>query len=416
MPFRRSIPCFSALLCLLAGPSLAQVTNFPDDVTIAGDLSVDDGTTGSLYVEDDSVIDGSLCLGNTCSPTETFANDETLKFVYVQHSIVFEDTSGPSSPGRDWTLRINDPNTVASGGIDRFSVEDDTAGTTPFTIAGGVPDNAFWLDSGTGNLGLGTSLPQGDLHAVSSSTAKIRLQETGSGADWEVSVGNDGIGLLDRWGSLAFPFFVENGAPSFALWVEDTGEVGLGTNNPEGILHTKADGVQLAYFESGDGGPVQVRFRTDSENRRFLAVNNANEVKSQLIFLDDRINFTGETDSGANLWLSVGPDGIVSQGPTCDPGPCDAVFNPEVFEVPDIEARAAQMWAQKHLPAIGPTKPGAPINLTEKMGGVIHELEVAHIYIEELHERLETQQAQMAAQSDLFRAMEARLKALEATR
>lgn len=197
-----------------------------------------------------------------------------------------------------------------------------------------------------------------------------------------------------------------------ALFINSDGNVGIGTNSPEGQLHTYGSGVQLSYFESGDGGPVQVRFRTDSENRRFLAVNNANQVKSQLIFLDDRINFAGETVRGEDLWLSVGPDGILSQGPTCG-SPCDGVFDPEVFEVPIIEAHAAQMWTQKYLPAIGPTTPDEPINMTEKIGGIIHELEVAHIYIEQLHERLKAQQALIAAQSERFQAMEARLRALE---
>jgi hypothetical protein len=197
-----------------------------------------------------------------------------------------------------------------------------------------------------------------------------------------------------------------------ALFINGDGNVGVGTNSPEDKLHTYGDGVQRIFFESSDGGPVQVRFRTDSENRRFLAVNNANQVKSQLIFLDDRINFTGQTAFGADLWLSVGPDGIVSQGPTCG-SPCDGVFDPEVFEVPIIEAHAAQMWTQKYLPAIGPTTSDEPINMTEKIGGIIHELEVAHIYIEQLHERLKAQQALIAAQSERFQAMEARLRALE---
>lgn len=197
-----------------------------------------------------------------------------------------------------------------------------------------------------------------------------------------------------------------------ALFVNSEGNVGLGTNAPEGKLHSYGEGVQLTYYESGNGGPVQVRFRTDSQNRRFLAVNNANEVKSQLIFLDDGIKFTGQTDTGANLWLSVGPDGIVSQGPDCN-SPCDGVFDPEAFEVPGIEMHAAQMWAQKYLPAIGPTTPNEKINLTEKVGGIIHELEVAHIYIEQLHTKLEAQQSVIEAQSEKFQALEARMRALE---
>ncbi|MDQ2091908.1 hypothetical protein [Marimonas arenosa] len=169
----------AAILSGFALSAAAQTTVHPGKVEIQGDLTVDAGTTGSLYVEDDSVIDGSLCLGNTCAPGMAFANDETLVFQYTQHSIVFNDTSSSTSPDRDWKLRINDPNTRASGGIDKFAVEDTTAGTTPFTIAGGAPENAFWLGS-SGNIGLGTALPQSDLHIVDGTTPAIRLEQDGS--------------------------------------------------------------------------------------------------------------------------------------------------------------------------------------------------------------------------------------------
>jgi hypothetical protein len=46
------------------------------------------------------------------------------------------------------------------------------------------------------------------------------------------------------------------------------------------------------------------------------------------------------------------------------------------------------MWKNSFLPAVGPTVEGAPFNLTEKTGGILNELEKAHIYIEQLHERL----------------------------
>jgi hypothetical protein len=91
-------------------------------------------------------------------------------------------------------------------------------------------------------------------------------------------------------------------------------------------------GNQINYFESSDGSAVQIRFRSDSQNRRFLAVNNANEVKSQIVFGDDQITFLGQTV--AQEWLRISNAGIVSSGPTCNPNPCDATFDPEVFTVP----------------------------------------------------------------------------------
>jgi hypothetical protein len=47
------------------------------------------------------------------------------------------------------------------------------------------------------------------------------------------------------------------------------------------------------------------------------------------------------------------------------------------------------MWANKHLPNVDPVKPLEPIDLTERFGQVLNELEVAHIYIEQLHGGME---------------------------
>lgn len=45
------------------------------------------------------------------------------------------------------------------------------------------------------------------------------------------------------------------------------------------------------------------------------------------------------------------------------------------------------MWVHRHLPAVGPTAEGEPFNVTEKSGGMLNELEKAHIYIELQHGR-----------------------------
>ena len=63
------------------------------------------------------------------------------------------------------------------------------------------------------------------------------------------------------------------------------------------------------------------------------------------------------------------------------------------------------MWENGHLPAVGPTLPGQPMNVSEKMGAVLNELEHAHIYIEELH-------AEQAAANARIARLEAALQAL----
>ena len=332
---------------LMASGALAQATTHPGNVLIVGDLEVNNGAAGGkLYVETDSVIDGSLCLGNTCSASETFLNDETLRFQYTQLSIQFNDTSGSTSPNRDWTLRINDPNTVATGGIDRFSVEDNSAGTTPFTIAGGVPNNAFWLAS-TGNLGLGTSLPQTGMHLLrSNGTGAMLIEETSAGTLGQLTLRNNGI-----------TFFT----------LEDT-SIAAGDNTG-----------RLWNFQNQAG-----TFRVTT------APGGANDIEMILTPAGD---------------LTIEGD-LFTTGGVCSSG-CDRVFDAD-YPLPSIAEQHEMMMAARHLPAVGPTPEEGPFNVSQKVGGMLNELEKAHLFIAQLDARLVAQDAALQAQ-DAQIAAQARL-------
>ena len=78
------------------------------------------------------------------------------------------------------------------------------------------------------------------------------------------------------------------------------------------------------------------------------------------------------------------------------------------------------MWANKHLPAIGPTEPSKPVNLTDQYGNMLNELEKAHIYIAQLNERdqasmkeKEILQAKVTRQETKVAQLESRLARLE---
>ena len=77
----------------------------------------------------------------------------------------------------------------------------------------------------------------------------------------------------------------------------------------------------------------------------------------------------------------------------CNPGPCDGTFKD--YELESIEEHAAYMWKNAHLWGVGPTPEGEPFNLTRKTAGILHELEKAHIYIEQLNTRIKNQQARI---------------------
>jgi hypothetical protein len=54
------------------------------------------------------------------------------------------------------------------------------------------------------------------------------------------------------------------------------------------------------------------------------------------------------------------------------------------------------MWQNGHLPNIGPTPEDQPINVSDKLGRMLNELEKAHIYIDQLHRRLEALERDLA--------------------
>jgi predicted RNase H-like nuclease (RuvC/YqgF family) len=69
----------------------------------------------------------------------------------------------------------------------------------------------------------------------------------------------------------------------------------------------------------------------------------------------------------------------------------DYVFEPE-YKLESIEEHASYMWKNKHLPAVGAGVNGengkAVINVANRSQGILEELEKAHLYIEQLHKRI----------------------------
>jgi len=325
-------------------------------------------------------IRNNLCIGLDCDTNESFSgNFNQLEIKANSTRLVFEDSStAVDFPASDWAIQANDR---FSNGEDQLLFINIGTGAEILTIKAGAPASTMVLND-DGRVGLGTEFPTADLHAVSSNTAKIRLEEIVSGADWEVSVGNTGIGFFEH-NALSFPFFVENNAPNSAFWIEDTGNVGVGTSNPAAPLHV-VDSASFSFF-------------------RITATGAATNDSVDVVFTEGPLG-TGQLRynivDGDNQEMSLDADGnmildgtLTTQGPACGAG-CDRVFTERQI----IPARdyAARMWADGHLPNVGPTGPDAPFNMTEKLGGMLNALEHAHIYIEDLHQQNAAQEAQIA--------------------
>jgi hypothetical protein len=110
-------------------------------------------------VPDDLVVDGKGCIGLGCANGEGFG-PEALRLKQSVVRLRFIDTSGQAGfPTHDWQLTAND---AGSGGADKLSIEDLTAGTTPMTILGDAPSNSLYVDA-SGRVGLGTAFPTQEL-------------------------------------------------------------------------------------------------------------------------------------------------------------------------------------------------------------------------------------------------------------
>jgi len=353
---------------------------------VTGEADALDGARrATVLTTNDGVVRSSLCVGIDCANAESFGFD-TIRLKENNLRLHFDDTSNSGAfPSTDWRITANDSQ---NGGRSYLSVDDATNGRTPFLIEANAPTSALYVDD-AGNIGVGTNVPAVETHMVDGDSPALRLQQDGSSGfqaqTWDVAGNETNFFVRDVTNGSQLPFKIIPGADNNALYVNSDNNIGMGTNSPQRNLHIVA------------GAPVQIRLDNTAANGEAWDFNSAANG-------DFRIS---DDEASPNVEFSLTPDGdltilgtIVSGGGgTCDPGPCDGTFQPD-FEVPTIEEHAAFMWENSHLWGVGPTPEGAPINLPKKTTGILHELEVAHIYIEQLHKRLE--------------ALEARLEALEA--
>jgi len=211
-----------------------------------------------------------------------------------------------------------------------------------------------------------------------------------------------------------------------ALYIDNTGNVGLGTNTPDSILDLEFAGPRFRMTNVGPAGGV------------WDIIMNANT--GRLVWTDDptnaRIPFKFDPGSQNNL-IRVGvtaPDTVNIDGNLVVTGTItpDYVFSSE-HELESIEEHAKFMWTNRHLPAVEAARVDESgkgvINIGARSQGVLEELEKAHIYIDQVNRQVkqlvslnEAQQEQIRelreykqSQGEALRHLEERLAALEAS-
>lgn len=251
-------------------------------------------------IADDLVVQGSGCFGFDCIDNENFGAD-TIRLKENNLRIHFEDTSAVVGYAtNDWRLMANDQ---ASGGIERFSIEDATNARIPLTIEGNASTNSIYVDS-TGRVGLRTATPVLDLHVNTSNTPALRLEQNSSGGftaqTWDIGANEANFFVRDVTGGSKLSLRIRPGAPTSSLDISASGNVGVGTASPDAKLDVSTNAASnaatvalLVSNENAEFSGVSDRFSVDSSGNVF-----ARGSISQLSSRDAKTDFVsadGET-------------------------------------------------------------------------------------------------------------------------
>lgn len=175
-------------------------------------------------IPDDLIVQGSGCFGFDCINNESFGFD-TIRIKENNTRIGFDDTSTGAFPANDWQITANES---ASGGLNKFSIEDITGAKVPFTVVSGAKTNALFVNSNS-NIGIGTSTPVLNAHILTSNTPAIRFDQDNSGGYtpqvWDIAGNEANFFVRDITGGSRLPFRIRPGAPTNSIDIQADGTI-----------------------------------------------------------------------------------------------------------------------------------------------------------------------------------------------
>ncbi|MEQ9425221.1 MAG: hypothetical protein RJQ09_12430 [Cyclobacteriaceae bacterium] len=245
--------------------------------------------------ESEFLVVGKLAVGAQVTADVDFG-ENTMVFKSSSNRIRFDDTSSSASfPSNDWEITLNDEN---DGGDNFFAVSDISAGTVPFYVSSGVPEDAANINN-IGNIGLGTSSPSEALDVNGNITATSFVGQgknlsnlNGTGGSGVVNNGSTTIiadGVEDGNGQLIFQTKSQN-----RLVITNDGNVGIGMDNPLAKLHVNGNltvgNAQIEHM-SVAASPIKI-----TDNPAFTFFNNIDVTGLHIIRFSE--NQTSVAPSG----------------------------------------------------------------------------------------------------------------------
>lgn len=226
-------------------------------------------------IADDLIVQGSACVGLDCVDGEAFGFD-TIRVKENNTRIQYDDTSVSAGfATNNWQIRAN---AQGSGGgsflafVDQGATGNSETGTLVFQVDAGAPANSLRVSS-SGNVGVGTATPVLDVHANTSDTPAIRLEQNNSGGftaqTWDIGANEANFFVRDVTSGSRLPFRIRPGAPTSSLDISASGDVGINTQSPDTDFHISTPGQafttvgQLLISDSADENR-QLRFGYDT--------------------------------------------------------------------------------------------------------------------------------------------------------
>jgi len=202
-------------------------------------------------------------------------------------------------------------------------------------------------------------------------------------------------------------------AKANAVTVLKNGKVGIGTTSPGAKLQVAGDIKSESVISFGDASSTKWTIGPQIADNGYVMY--ANGAAGYVLVLNRTSGNVGIGTTNPQGKLDVNGS-IYQRGGVLH---ADYVFEPS-YQLESIEQHSESMWQNKHLPAIPKMDVDENGRQVIEVGahrkGIVEELEKAHIYIEQLHQRikeLEQKDTEISSLKQCNEKMEARLAAME---